>query len=213
MHKLGRRLHGAGFARWINTHPLQAATAACAVSVLLATALGAWTRSTFLQNAAANLVGGIVAAIVVFSMADVAFGFSQTRKREQEAVRVAVGLLGLELFDNIGELDRIIQVLRDGELKRSDPVVQPQGALQTQSWQLLVQSPMAANLPSDLVWSIHQAYYIPERLQRLVRARTLGAALSPLARARLCREFLPKFEEARRIVHAAILDLNTAYRP
>lgn len=88
---------------------------------------------------------------------------------------------------------------------------EPDGSLQTESWYLLIQSPLAAHLPGDLVWSIHQAYYTPQALRRHLRRRVLKVALRKQARSKLAEEFAPQFERAHQLVKKARDDLDAAY--
>lgn len=70
---------------WFATDPLKAMIAACLACVAVALALGAWAPWPFLQNAAADFVGGMLAGLIIFALANVAFGFTERRERERHA--------------------------------------------------------------------------------------------------------------------------------
>jgi hypothetical protein len=186
--------------------------AVCLACVAVALAIGAWAPCAFLQNAAADFVGGVVAALVIFGVAEVAFGFTQTRRRQREAVEIAIRVVGVELSDNREELRRLVRVLGEGLLSTDDPILQPQRGLQMETWQLFIKSPVSAHLPSHLVWKIHEAYYNPVRTQRELRQRAPSAARSGDAWADLIREFLPKFESHLRSIEETGKALDDAVR-
>jgi len=202
------RLKESGLAIWIATDPLKAMVVVCVACVAVALAVGVWAPSRFLQNAAADFVGGVVAALVIFGIAEVAFGFSQTRKRQREAVVIALRVVGVELSDNREELRRFVRVLGERKLSRDDPMVQRESHLQMENWRLFIQSPVIAHLPSHLVWRIHEAYYYPVRTQRELQRRVASAALNPQAWLDLGQQFLPKFEAHLTIVDGVLHSLE-----
>ncbi|TKJ29702.1 MAG: hypothetical protein CEE40_07635 [Chloroflexi bacterium B3_Chlor] len=193
------------FARWFRTHPFLAMTAVSLASIAFALALGAWVPSAFFQNVAADFVGGVVGALVIFGVAEVAFGFTQTRKRQREAVEIAVVVVGIELAHNKLELERIVEVLRQDKLNQFDPVFRSGMGLQTQSWELFIQSPVAEHLPIQFIWLLHEAYYYPARTRRLLRERLAETvAMSGHAWIDLGQEFLPEFERDLRLMQRAL---------
>lgn len=120
MDKLTRLPGATQILAWSNSHPLQAIFSVCLGLVVLAATLGLWTDSSFLQSAAADFVGGMTAALIVFGLAEVAFGFTERRKREKESVHVAMALLSWELYTNCHEVRRIAAELRRGDVDPSD---------------------------------------------------------------------------------------------
>ena len=80
---------------------------------------------------------------------------------------------------NEAELNRIVGVLRDRKLNPSDPVFHRDTVLQTENWKLLIQSPLVAHLPVDLVWSLHESYYVSQQEVRNLRHRKPAKTVPP----------------------------------
>ena len=192
-------LRGTRLGTWSETNPLKAVGAACLAFVTVALAFGAWAPWPIVQSAAADFVGGMLAGLIIFGLANVAFGFTERRDRERRALRIAYDMLLPELLDNMRELDRMVGVLRAGSLDRRDPGLIGHGRLKVETWQLLVQSPLVANLPPDLIWRINFSYYDSRRgVDELRESDVVGAmAANRQAWKDLCDEYLPRFEGTR----------------
>jgi hypothetical protein len=81
-------------------------------------------------------------------------------QRQRESLEAAMGVVSLALFFNGVELNRIGRLLRDGALRASDSLFTAGTGFKTDDLQVLIQSALVAHLRSDLVWSIHQSYYL-----------------------------------------------------
>ena len=207
------RLRGSWLAAWFRTAPLKAMGVVCLACVVVATALGTWVPWPFLQNAAADFVGGTLVGLVIFFLANRAFGFTERRDRERHALKMAYEVLWLELEDNLDELIRVVRVLRAGTLTRSDPVLLDAWRLKVENWQLLIQSPLITNLPTDLVWRIQRSYYVSRRAQKeLMESDVSDVARGPQAWKDLCEEYLPRFESAVKWVASAMKELQPAHK-
>jgi hypothetical protein len=185
--------------------------AVCVAVGVLAFAVGALAPWRFLQELAADLIGGLLAGLVIFGLANIAFGFTERRERERHALRIAYDILFPELMDNLSELQRIVKVLREGSLSRSDPVLGRAERLSVETWQLLVQSPLVAHLDPDLLWKINMAYYVSRRFVREIResdSAVLGR--SPQGWRDFSGEQLAKFETALRSQEVALEALKRA---
>jgi hypothetical protein len=78
--KLARHVGFRRVARWFRTYPLRAMITVSLLSVVLALAMGAPATSNVVQDVAGDFVGGVVAALVVFAVADGACGFTERRR-------------------------------------------------------------------------------------------------------------------------------------
>lgn len=195
---------------WLTRWMWPVAGAVCVVLILAALVLGAALQSEFQRNVLANFAADLAVAGLAFVVANIAFGFTERRKREREAVNVATVLLGWELYTNSMEVQRIAAELQCGNLDLSDRFFQPDSTLQTESWHLLIQSPLAAQLPSDLVWHLHEAYYTSEALRRQLKRRALRVGVSEEERSKLAQQFAWQFKRAHALVKKAMDQLGWA---
>ena len=199
--------------KWLRSHPLLVAGLVCSIALLLAVGLGLRTKSEFVQAAAAHFVGGILAALVVFGMADIAFGFTQRRSRQKKAVENAIVIVGTELARNSFKLEDLVEVLREGKLDARHPILQAETGLQKEYWELFIKSPVSANLPDDLVWRIHDAYFVSFDAQRELREFRAGQfSVGPLGWGDICEQCLPKVESALQTVRKTMNDFDVALR-
>jgi len=129
-------LRGTRLGTWSATNPLKATVAVCVAFAVLASAFGALIPWPFVQNVASDLVGGLLAGLVIFGLVNIAFGFTERRKSERHAVRIVYDILLWELEDNKSELQRIAKVLEEGSLIDSDPVFWEAERLKAEAWQL-----------------------------------------------------------------------------
>ena len=197
--------------KWLRSHPLLVAGLVCSMLLLLAVALGLLTNSEFVQAAAAHFVGGILAALVVFGMADIAFGFTQRRSRQKKAVVNAIVIVGTELARNSFKLEDLVEVLREGKLDARHPILQAETGLQKEYWELFIKSPVSGNLPDDLVWRIHDAYFVSFDVQRALRElRASQVSVGALGWSNTCEEYLPKVECALQTVRKTMKDFDVA---
>lgn len=205
--------------RWLRTRPLRDITAGWGVLILVGVAAGivaSWIRSTFLSELAVNFVPDVVVAGLAFIMAEAVFGVrerqeqqAEEQRRVTEAQQKAVHVVKKEIADNERELDRIVQVLGKLSLSQWDPVFHRQSTIQTDSWKLLIQSPLIVHLPVDLVWALQESYYESQRQADNLRYRPVGIfAAGERWWREVCAEFLPKFEHALRVTRGAIKMLD-----
>ncbi len=175
-------------------------------------ALGEWLERPLLRDIAANLVPDLFVAGLALIAAEAIFGFrerqeqrAEERKRIVEAREKAVRIVRKEIGDNWNELLRIVVVLRERRLNQWDAVFHRESVIQTESWKLLIQSPLIVDIPLDLVWALHESYYESQRLIDNLRYSLVGQfAVSDKWWSDLCGEFLPKFEEAWTLTSKAI---------
>ena len=188
------------------THPLGAVAAVCLAFVAVALALGTFVPWPFLQNVAADFVGGLVAGLLIFYLANIAFGFTERRKKQRHALRTAYAILLPELGDNLSELRRIVKVLEERSLTERDPVFWEAERLKAETWQQLVQSPLVALLDPDLLWTINVSYYSSRRfVKELKESGPQKFARSPEGYKELCNDHLPRFKTA---LHSILLALD-----
>jgi len=205
-------LRGTRLAAWFRTDPLKAMVAACLACLAGAVALGQWAPWPFLQNAAADFVGGIAAGLVLFVVANIALGFTERRARERHALKIAYDLLWLDLGDTLNELARVVRVLRAGTLRRDDPVLYRPSIFEVENWQLLIQSPLIADLSPDFVWKIQYSYQVSRRAHEALRQSAPRAfGRGPEACQDLCAEHLPKFEIALKRMASALEELQPVH--
>lgn len=196
---------------WFATDRWKAMVAVSVAAIVFALAVGALAPWPFVQNVVADLVGGLLAGLVIFYLGDIAFGFTERRQREQRALRIVNSILGLELVDNLEELERIVNVLEEGSLTKDDPVFWERGRLKADAWQQLVQSPLVAQLDPELLWDINFAYYVTRRYVKELRdVGPTKFARSPDGYKELCVEHLPKFRRAAGRVGMALNNLQAA---
>jgi hypothetical protein len=104
-------------------------------------------------------------------------------------------------------------VLRQGALNQFDPAFDSEMGLQTRTWDLFIQSPLAQYLPPKLVWGVHQAYYYPDRTVRRLRHRVAATmVMSPQAWLDLAQEFLPEFESELTLVEKTVGSFDEALK-
>jgi len=192
---------------WFRTDPLKAMFVVCSACVAAVLALAPRLPWRFLQDAAADFVGGTLAGMLIFVLANVAFGFTEKRERERHALLIACDMLVPELLDNVSELERIVKVLREGSLAWYDPVYSDRARLKVENWQLLVQGPLVANLPADVLWTINSSYYVSRRCVEKL-SETKEAIRNPDTWKDICAEHLPRFEAAVALVASAHDQLN-----
>lgn len=185
------------------------------LAILGATALvviGRTTSPTFIADLSANLLADAVVAVMALVLATIALELPQRRQERIQAQEKAFRLLGSELRENEAELNLIVGVLRDRKLNPSDPVFHRDTVLQTENWKLLIQSPLVAHLPVDLVWSLHESYHVSQQEVRNLRHRIEGvfAAAWEWWEA-LSRESLPRFERALQLTQEAIEALSQSF--
>ncbi len=181
----------------------------CVLGLLL---LGYRTTNEFTRDFAANLLADAAVAGGAFILADLVFGLRQRRQQQMEAQRTAYGLVGMEMEENEKELERIVQVLRDGKLTHHDAVFRRDRTFQTENWRLLVQSPLVAHLPVEFVWALQESYVVSQKHAETLRHRTDDVLAANWDWWReLNAEFLPKFEQALKLTGEAIEVLRKAY--
>ena len=197
---------------WFATDTLKAMAAVCFAFVVLAFAVGALVPHPFVQNVAADLIGGLLAGLVIFGLANIAFGFTERREKERRALKLAYGMLVLEMFDNRAETARLVSAVKRGSLTYEDPLFWEDERLKAEKWQLLAQSPLVEHLSPDLWWTICVSYDLPPRLVNQLRknGRALGGH-NPEAWIDLCKKHLNDAEAALLSVESAWLELGIAH--
>ena len=197
---------------WFATDPLKAMAAVCIAFVVLAFAVGALVPCSFVQNVAADLIGGLLAGLVIFGLANIAFGFTERRESERHALRMAYRMLLLEILENQLELIRIETALRGGSLTRNDPVFGPGERLSAENWQLLAQGPLVAQLPPDLFMSINVAYHKARRFESDLKEQGLALGVgNPQAWKAFCKSRLAAAEGANDLMASAHDKLHIAH--
>jgi hypothetical protein len=197
---------------WFAAKPWRVVIAGCFVLAALVFAVGAKAPSPFVQNVAADLLGGLIAGLVIFGLADVAFGFTERREKQHHALRIAFRMLFLEMLDNSSELSRIVRALRGSSLARDDVVFGTGERLKAENWQLFVQSPSSGHLDPDLFFTVGFSYYVSRLfVQRLKNSRSDIFAASPKGWKHFCSEHLAEAENAKAIVDSALEQFRTAH--
>jgi hypothetical protein len=148
--------------------------AGCVAFAVLAFAFGALVPWPFVQDVVGDLIGGLLAGLVLFGLANIAFGFTERRESKRHALRIAYDMVFPELMDNQAELQRIAQALREGSLTLRDPVFGAGERLKAENWRLLVQSPLGAHLPPDIFWQVNWSYYVSRRFVRELKETNSG---------------------------------------
>jgi len=169
---------------WVRTLQLWHIIVGWGVLVLAGLLIGGvadYVRWTFARDIAANLVPDLFVAGLALVAAEVVFKFrerqeeravEQRRVREHraeearkviEAQRKAYSIIIREMYDNEQTLGRILGTLQQGWMP---PALT---TLKKENWELLVQSPLVAHLPVELVWTLHEAYYESQRMLDGVR--------------------------------------------
>lgn len=201
---------------WLRRWALPVSVGGWAASILVALASVAWTGSAFVENIAANFIADITVALLAFALADVLFGLRRSHRQQMEAREKALHVLKIELERNEAEFRSLLNaamqggfILRSwlshlGEISPSHPRVE------TESWQLLIQSPLLANLPTDLVWSIQESYSVSDKALRNLAYRE-KAASSERDWDELVEMCVPEFEEARRLTRDALAKLEGGF--
>jgi len=194
------------------THPLGAMVAVCLAGVAVALALGTLIPWPFLQNAAADFVGGLLAGLLIFYVANIVFGFTEKREKERHALRMAYRMLLFEMLENQWELRDIVAALRAGSLTHNNPVFGPGKRFKTENWQLLVQGPLVEHLSPDLFMAINVSYHSSGNFEKNLTnaARALGAG-NRQAWKDLCKNHLAAGESAVELVTSAYDDLRSAH--
>jgi hypothetical protein len=150
----------------------------CLACIAGALVLGTMSPWPFLQNAAADFIGGLVVGLVVFALADTALALSERREKERHAVQMAFTMLALEMSDNWHELGRKVQALRSGSFATGDPAFWETDRLKAENWELLAKGPLVEHLAPDLFMAIGESYRLsPGFVNKLGKdGRDLGAA-------------------------------------
>jgi hypothetical protein len=152
------RLRSSWLGTWFATKPLRAMVAVSLICIAVALALGKLIPWPFLQNAAADFVGGLLAGLVIFALADAALGLTERREKERHAVQMAYTMLLLEMLDNRTEVVRIVIALKGDSLTLEDPVFLETERVKDDYWKLLAQGPLVENLSPDLFMAINISY-------------------------------------------------------
>ena len=134
------------------------------LGILAVLCLGYLTRQPFLRDFAANLAADAVVAIAAFYVINMAFGLRERQQRETEARQKANSLLEGELLANLGNLQMILELVL---FER--PLLSPIPPLLSETWTLLVQGPLVAQLDADLLWSLHSSYTLSKQALDAVR--------------------------------------------
>jgi hypothetical protein len=186
--------------------------AVCLACVAVALALGKLIPWPFLQNAAADFVGGLLAGLLIFYLANIAFGFTERREKERHALRIAFRMLLVEMLENEFELRRIVIALRGGSLCYEDPVFWEDERVKADDWQLLAQGPLVEHLSPDLFMLISVSYHASRSFVNNLRSHGLAlGAGNPQAWKDLCKRHLLVGESALEFVTSAHNDLHSAH--
>ena len=203
---------GTRLATWSATNPLKAMGAVCLAFAAVGLALGALAPWQFLKNASTDFVGGVLAGLLIFGLANIAFGFTERREKERHALRMAYRMLLLEMLDNHLELSRTVKALRGGSLTRNYPVFGPSGRLKAENWQLLAQGPLIEHLSPDLFLAISISYRVSRSFVNNLRndGLALGAA-NRQAWKDFCKRHVAGAENAIGLVSSAQDELRIAH--
>jgi hypothetical protein len=186
-------------------HTVEVMAAVCLAFAAAGLVLGALVPWPLLQNASAEFVGGLLAGLVIFGLADVAFGFTERREKERHALEIAHAVLYQELVDNLSELQRIADDLREGSLSFSDPVFGADERLSAENWQALVQSPLVSHLSPELCWSITHTYNVGRRSVRNLREMRFGVlAVTPERWNEMCQQHLSPIESGAKSLQTTL---------
>ena len=192
---------------------MNAMVAVCVVCVVLAFALGAFAPWPFVQTVVATLIGSVLAGLVIFYLANIAFGFTERRESARLALRTAYEIVLPELLENEAELRRIAQAVREGSFTLKDPVFAVGERVREDYWQLLVQSPLGARLPHTVFLTAHISYYVSRIAVKQLRETNSGMVTrTPEEWKELWDKHLPHIEFAATSVNTAVTFLTDEYK-
>jgi hypothetical protein len=204
-----KRLRG-----WSTSAPWKGVAVGCAVLAVIAFALGALAPWTFVKDVLADLIGGLVAGLVIFALVDLAFGFTERREKERHALKMAYAMLLVEMLENLQELERLENALRHGSLTPSDPVFAPGERVKAENWHLLAQGPLVEYLAPDLFVTVSLSYHASRQFEKHLKNAGLGLGSgNTQSWKRLCKTYLAACENARELVdngHDELANANVA---
>jgi hypothetical protein len=160
--------------------------------------IGSSIQCSYVESVAANLVADLLVAGLAFLLVDVIFGLTQSHNQRIEAQRKAFSIVGMEVEENRRELELTVGDLQGGLMPPSD-----RPKLKDEQWNLLVQSPLIAQLPSDLVWTVHMSYYDSQRQVENLRSHRRSQFRDPYNDPETAAELLPQVERALSSVQQA----------
>lgn len=160
--------------------------------------LGSSRECSYVESIAANLVADLLVAGLAFLVADVIFGLTQSHQQRIEAQRKAFSIVGMEVEEDRKEMELTVGNLQGGLMPPTD-----RPNLKNEQWSLLVQSPLIAQLPSDLVWTVHMSYYDSQRQAENLRSHRRSQFRDPYSDPETTAQLLPEVEKALSLVRQA----------